>query len=261
MKIFYKSMWKMAGVDEYREALKKAKELMAQAEKEMLIQFNPASKATPPKATRKTPDYYQSEAITLILEALDRAPLKWRAATYLLIDTGCRRGEVMGIKWESLNMCDGIVTIERALLYSPQHGVYESTTKTGKSRTLRLAPETIAVLKEWQTEQEGLRDAYGDAWVESGFVFTRNNGDKMNPDSLTDWLQKFSKANSLPHIHPHAFRHTAASTMIANGVDLVTAANELGHSNATTTAAIYAHQIAEAKAKAENVRASVFRRK
>ena len=62
----------------------------------------------------------------------------------------------------------------------------------------------------------------------------------------------------LPHIHPHAFRHTAASTMIANGVDLVTTANELGHANATTTASIYAHQIAIAKAKAANVRAGVF---
>ena len=53
---------------------------------------------------------------------------------------------------------------------------------------------------------------------------------------------------------PHAFRHTAASTMIANGVDLVTTANELGHANATTTAMIYAHQIAIAKARAADGR-------
>ncbi len=65
---------------------------------------------------------------------------------------------------------------------------------------------------------------------------------------MTDWLGKFSAANDLPHIHPHAFRHTAASTMIASGVDLVTTANELGHTNATITATIYAHQIAHAKA-------------
>ena len=65
----------------------------------------------------------------------------------------------------------------------------------------------------------------------------------------------------MPHIHPHAVRHTAASTMIANGVDIVTAANELGHAGATTTATIYAHRIAEAKARAENVRADVFKRR
>lgn len=64
----------------------------------------------------------------------------------------------------------------------------------------------------------------------------------------------------LPHIHPHAFRYTVASTMIADGIDLVTAASELGHADATTTAKIYAHQIAEAKAKAAEVRSNVFAR-
>jgi integrase len=74
------------------------------------------------------------------------------------------------------------------------------------------------------------------------------------------WLDTFSKNHDLPHIHPHAFRHTVASTMIADGIDLVTAAGELGHADATTTAKIYAHQIAEAKAKAAEVRSNVFAR-
>ncbi len=93
---------------------------MPKPKKEMLIQFNPASKATPPKVQRKAPDYYQPETISQILDALDNAPLKWRTATYLLINTGCRRGEAMGLKWESLDLADGIMTIERALLYSPK---------------------------------------------------------------------------------------------------------------------------------------------
>ena len=89
-------------------------------------------------------------------------------------------------------------------------------------------------------------------------VFTKDNGEWLHPDSITRWLNNFSRDNGLPHIHPHAFRHTAASTMIANGVDLVTTANELGHANATTTAMICAHQIAIAKARAADVRAGVF---
>ena len=63
---------------------------------------------------------------------------------------------------------------------------------------------------------------------------------------------------NLPHIHPHAFRHTAASTMILNGVDMVSAAAELGHASPSTTANIYAHQFAIARAKAASVRAGVF---
>ena len=70
----------------------------------------------------------------------------------------------------------------------------------------------------------------------------------MHPDSITDWLNKFSEANDLPHIHPHAFRHTVASILIASGIDSVTTANELGH----------AHQIARARAEVSGVRAGVF---
>lgn len=235
--------------------------IMSQAEKEMLIPYNPATKATPPKVRKKEPDYYQPEVMDAILAALEQAPLKWRTITYLLIDSGCRRGEAAGLAWDSIDLEEGIITIERALLYSAKRGVYEGPPKNGRSRTIKLAPETIELLKQHKIEQERVRLVLGDRWVESGYVFTQENGERMNPDSITDWLNKFSKASGLPHIHPHAFRHTAASTMIANGIDLVTTANELGHANATTTATIYAHQIATAKTKAGEVRSGVFRRK
>ena len=74
----------------------------------------------------------------------------------------------------------------------------------------------------------------------------RDNGEPIHPDSIAYWLNKFSDEHDIPHLHPHAFRHTAASTLIANGVDLV------------TTAAIYAHEIALARANAADVRAGVF---
>lgn len=232
--------------------------ILHQAEKEMLVTYNAAAKATPPKAKRPTPEYYQPEEMDRILEALDKAPIKWKTITYLMIDTGCRRGEVMGLKWESVNLETGLIIIENALLYTKSQGTYTGSTKTGKVRAMKLAPQSLEVLKKWQKEQLRLRLLHGDSWTDTGFVFTRDDGKCMHPDSITDWLSTFSKENNLPHIHPHAFRHTAASTMIANGVDLVTTANEMGHANATTTAMIYAHQIAIAQARAAEVRAGVF---
>lgn len=232
--------------------------IMAQAEKEMLVPYNPATKATSPKVQKKSPDYHQPEQMDAILDALETAPPKWRTITYLMIDTGCRRGEAAGVKWESIDFAAGTVTIERALLYSAKRSVYEGTTKTDKTRTVKLAPETLALLRQYRTSQRRLQLANGDRWHDTGYVFTQDNGKPINPDSVTDWQNKFSAAHDLPHIHPHAFRHTAASIMIANGVDLVTAANELGHSDATTTAAIYAHEIEEAKAKAAEARSGVF---
>ena len=234
--------------------------ILAQAEKELLVPFNAAAKATPPKVERKTPDYYQPEIVHTILDALEAAPLKWKLATYLLIDTGCRRGEVMGLKWQDVDLNEGIINVKRALLYVTGKGVYEGPTKTDRERVLRIAPETLDLLKRWKDEQARMCSSYGDSWVETGYVFTRDNGDRMHPDSLTDWLNRFSRENDLPHIHPHAFRHTAASTMIANGIDIATVAGELGHSTPTTTMSVYTHMIAAAKAKAENVRAGIFKR-
>ena len=131
-------------------------------------------------------------------------------------------------------------------------------TKTGKVRTLKLASQCVELRKGWKLEQMRMRLKQGSDRKETGMVFTKDNREWLHPDSITRWLNNFSRDNGLPHIHPHAFRHTAASTMIANGVDLVTTAAELGHANANTTATIYAHQIAIARATAADVRAGVF---
>ena len=63
----------------------------------------------------------------------------------------------------------------------------------------------------------------------------------MHPDSVTDWMNKFSKRHELPHINPHAFRHTMASMLYFNGVDSVSISKRLGHAQVSTTANIYAH--------------------
>ena len=232
--------------------------IMAMAEKELLIPYNPAAKATPPKVSKKEADYFPPEEVAEIVKALQDVPIKWKAMSYILIDTGCRRGELMGLQWHCVDLDKGIMMIKQALLYTKDKGVYVGPPKTGRPRAVCLAPETIAVLKKWKTEQLRTKLRHGDIWQDTGFVFTKDDGTVMHPDSITDWLNKFSEANDLPHIHPHAFRHTVASILISNGIDPVTTANELGHADANTTQAIYAHQIARARAEASGVRAGVF---
>ena len=232
--------------------------ILSQADKELLVPYNAAHKATPPKPQKPDRDYYQPDEMRQILKALENAPVLWKTIAYLLIDTGCRRGEIAGLRWEKVNFETGVITIDRALLYSPKRGVYEGTTKTKNFRALRLAPQSLEMLKKWTEEYERLKKSNAAQWVDTPYIFVKENGEPIHPDSITYWLNKFSNEHDIPHLHPHAFRHTAASTLIANGVDLVTTAAELGHANATTTATIYAHQIALARANAADVRAGVF---
>ena len=233
--------------------------ILAQGVKEMIITFNAADGASPPKYTRPEPHYYQINEMRAIIKALQSAPIKWKALTYFLIDTGCRRGEAAGLKWKNINLEQRLAKIDCELISTPSKGVYESPTKTRKTRYIKFSEQTAALLSMVKKLQDHNRILYEGLWIETGYVFTQDNGDHIHPDSITGWLADFSKKNGLPHIHPHAFRHTAASLMIANGVDLVTAASELGHANANTTASIYAHQIAEQKALAADVRGSIFR--
>ena len=71
------------------------------------------------------------------------------------------------------------------------------------------------------------------------------NGSPMHPDSVTTWLDRFSKRNGLPHINPHKFRHTMASMLIFNHVDPVSVSKRLGHSSIATTQKVYLHIIKE----------------
>ena len=235
--------------------------ILAQAEKEMLVPYNAAAKATPPRINKKDPNYFQPETISAILEALESEPLKWRLITHLLIVTGCRRGEIMGLKWEKVDFENSRVKIDRALVSSKSKGVFEETTKTSDIRHLSLPRETMDLLRQHKREQLRLQLANGDRWIHTGYVFTQDNGDHMNPDSITGWLKDFSDRHGLPHINPHAFRHTAASVLLANGTDIVTVSKQLGHASITTTENFYSHIIEENKAKAADCIADVLIRK
>ena len=120
---------------------------------------------------------------------------------------------------------------------------------------------TLELLRDYRVESLHLQMINGDRWKNTGYVFTKDNGEPMHPDSITAWLHDFSDRTGLPHINPHAFRHTVASVLIANGTDIVTVSKLLGHSNTTTTENIYAHVIEESKEQATDCIADVLLRR
>lgn len=249
--------------------------ILTQAEKEMLIPYNPARKATPPKPEKKEVNYFQIQDIKNIIECLDKEPLKWQMLTKLLIMTGCRRGEILGLKWSKVDCINSIIKIDNNLLYSSEKGVFEGTTKTGKARSVRLPVEIMTLLGEYKAEFMELKASNGDRWkgtetlatirtnkwIKNDYMFVQEDGQPMHPDSITDWLSKFSKRHCLPHINPHAFRHTMASILISQGVDVVTVSKQLGHEKVSTTTDIYSHIIDQVSDKASECMADVVLRK
>lgn len=232
--------------------------ILAQAEKEMLVPYNAAAKATPPKATRHAPETLQPEEVADMLDALEKEPLKWRLFTELLLATSGRRGEVAGLRWEKIDFKNCLVKIDSSLISTKQNGIVETTTKTNDVRYILIPEETIDLLKFHKQEQLLLKQINGDRWIETGYVFTRDNGEPMNPESITGWLSDFSKRHGLRHIHPHMLRHTGASNYIANGIDIAAVSELLGHANVSTTFYFYIHAIKEYRAKTANCMADLM---
>ena len=170
-------------------------------------------------------------------------------------------GEIAGLKWEKIDLKTGTVVIDRALYYSVKRGVYEDTTKTSDHRAMKIPQEAILLLKQLRREQLETRLKNGDRWQENGYIFMQDNGKPMNPQTWTRWMSEFSKRHGLPHVNPHAFRHTAASVLIASGTDVVTVSRMLGHASVTTTENYYSHLIEEAKAAASDTITDVLIRR
>ncbi len=236
--------------------------VLEQAVKESFVPFNVASRATLPKAEHKEVNYFQPEQVAAIRDALKCEPMKWKTLVHLLLITGARRGEVLGLKWDKVDFEGNRIYICNSVLYSPDVGIYESAPKTERSRRyVTLPTETMHLLRQYRAWQAGERLRLGEYYVNQNFVFSQDNGNPMHPDSVTDWLKKFSKRHDLPHINPHAFRHTMASMLYFNGVDSVSISKRLGHAQVSTTANIYAHVMEEADKKNADILADVFLKK
>ncbi len=155
----------------------------------------------------------------------------------------------------ALDICNSI-------LYSPDVGIYEDTPKTECSnRYITLPQETMNLLRQYKVWQGKERLRLGAYYQYQCYVFTQDDGSPMHPDSVTDWLDKFSKRHDLPHINPHAFRHTMASMLYFNGVDSVSISRRLGHAQVSTTADIYAHVIEEADKTNADILSNIFLKK
>ena len=236
--------------------------VLEQAVKEGLVPFNVASRATLPKAEHKEVNYFQPEQVAAIRDALEREPMKWKTLVHLLLITGARRGEVLGLKWDKVDFEGNRIYICNSVLYSPDVGIYESTPKTERSRRyITLPPETMQLLRQYRAWQAEERLRLGEYYQNQDFVFSQDNGKPMHPDSVTDYLKKFSKRHGLPHINAHAFRHTMASMLYFNGVDSVSISKRLGHAQVSTTANIYAHVMEEADQRNADILSSIFLKK
>ena len=211
------------------------------------IDRNPMDKVQRPKPRKDEKNGQEVEAFTAeelkyILSCLEREPLKWQVMIRLMIDTGIRRGEACGLKWEAVDLKANSAVICCNLCYTQEAGIYLDTPKSGKTREVYFSPEVSALLRRLRQEQ-------AQSCI-SQFVFTQDGtAEPMHPQSPTRYCTKFGRRYGVK-IHPHKLRHSFASVAITNGADIASVSEVLGHSDKAVTLRMYTHANEESKRKA-----------
>lgn len=217
------------------------------------ISINPADAVEPPRNDRQETAFYELDDCRKLLEALDALPdTQWRLFFYMSIYTGMRPGELIGLNWQDI--AGNVLTVRAGAVYVNGKGTIRTDRpKTQKSiRMIDLPPAVMTLLHQHRKEQAEYRLGFGGDWPEPDAVFTGATGCRLNISSPTQKFQKIVKEYGLRPITLYGLRHTAATIMIAQGLNARDVAARLGHAQTSTTLNIYAHAFMDANTRATN---------
>ncbi|MCM1227194.1 MAG: site-specific integrase [Clostridium sp.] len=219
-----------------------------------MISDNPCRKVTIPKGEAKEKDIYTIEELERLMNLLENAPLKYRLFFTMILYTGFRRSEMLGLEWKDIDWGNRIISVRRTSNYTAERGIYTDTTKTRRSKRSRKYPQIIFdLLKAYKTEQDIERAKLGTKWIDNDRLFTKWNGEPMNNGTPYLWLKEFCEKNNIRFCDVHSFRHAHASLLINAGVDVASVSADLGHTNSGTTLNIYTHEFEEAQARTSDI--------
>lgn len=225
-----------------------------------LIGVNPADsdRITLPKADEQATDIFTQAELNIMLEKLEVEPLQFKLLIHLALNTGCRRGELVGLKWSDIDYKTGILTVSRSnYKLTGDSEIKSKTTKTGKSRTIMLPPYCLEMMKQFKAQQAQTQLMLGDRWQGDNWIFTQADGKAMYPTTPTLQFTRFLKRAGLEHKKFHALRHTSATLLLSNGTNIKNVAARLGHAQLKTTNR-YVHAVEQAEKEAANTFENLF---
>jgi integrase len=196
-----------------------------------------------PKEETKEVEAFTIQEVGDILNALESEPINIRALIEVALFTGCRRGEIVGLKWADIDFEKQRISIKRSIYKLSDGKAREKEPKSRCSiRTISIPERLCKTLTEYRIHQNRHIAYLGDTWKNNDYVFTEENGYVMNPHTPTKQFSKFLKRHGIRHLKFHGLRHTSATMLLANGCDIKTVSSRLGHADITTTN-IYVHAL------------------
>lgn len=208
---------------------------LKQAEIERLINRNPCALMEAPKKTKEqVAKFVHQDDIKDYLKAFEEHP--YYPAVVLAAFCGLRRGEALGLQWADVDFRSGMLNIQHNLTYA---GL--SSPKSKANRRVPMGLTVTQVLKDTKTKQKVHMESLWHEYYKSDYVVTQDNGKPVNLQEFSKGFRRALVRAGLPVVRFHDLRHTAASLLIMEGVDLKTVSEILGHSTIAITADTYGH--------------------
>lgn len=216
------------------------------------IRYNPANACILPHIEKPDIKPLDDQAIGDFLKEIRGHNLE--QVFLVTLFTGLRRSEVLGLKWDCVDLNNGTLTIKRQLQKIPNvHNEYQLLSpKNGKGRTITAAPTVVQALRSQKITQTEQRLKAGPLWNEAGFVFTDDTGHFIPPHVLYRSFKSIAASIGHPDARFHDLRHTYAVSSLRAGDDIKTVQANLGHHAAAFTLDIYGHVTEKMKQDSAN---------
>ncbi|MHB8462841.1 MAG: tyrosine-type recombinase/integrase [Vulcanimicrobiaceae bacterium] len=214
--------------------------------KMQLMMVNPCSAVDAPTVRRSDAKALTRDEVARLLQATGA---RWVPFVTLALTLGSRRGELLALRWSSIDSENATVTISSSLSQT-RDGISVKGTKTDRARTIPLSRPALEALSRQRAMQAADRLRAGESYQDAGFIFADELGGCISPMAATNAYARIATKAKISSTRLHDLRHTAATTMLLAGIDVATTAGVLGHSTPATTLGVYAHVLGEAKRKA-----------
>ncbi|HTE17939.1 MAG TPA: site-specific integrase, partial [Armatimonadota bacterium] len=211
---------------------------LQQAVKWQMLARNPADFVDPPRVARAEMQAVDERGAVGFLKAAEGTTVY--LPMLVAVTTGMRRGEVLGLRWEDVDLKAGTLTVRQALGQS-RAGLEFKQPKTTKSRrVIELPALLVEALVRHKGEQAKEKLLMGAAYQSLGLLFAHPDGRPIQPDHLSKLFAKLAKQAGSP-LRFNGLRHSHASQLLKQGESVKVVSERLGHADASTTLRVYSH--------------------
>lgn len=212
---------------------------MEQAVKLQLLSRNPSDYVDRPRGEKKEIALLSEREIKALMDSVKDN--YFYMPVFLAVYTGMRMGEILGLTWQDVDLNRGVIQVRQNLYQrTPGEPLFRQPKTPGSRRTIDISPLVVKTLREHKKEQAKERLAWGEGYKEYNLVCCLQNGDTINPPTLSSKFRVIAQRLGL-FVTFHGLRHVHASLLLKAGIPAKVVSERLGHSQISITQDLYSH--------------------